>query len=505
MKNTLLISILITISFISCNKVDQIILTPFTDGEKWGFIDSEKNIVLNTIYDDAFPFSEGLAAIKKDDKWGYINLKGEEVIIPLKYDFAGSFHNGYAIVRQYGKWGYIDMKGNEIIPPEKYDFVGEFSEGLAIVCLRDKYGFMNKDGQVVVEPKYDLVWDFTSGKAKVFQNKRFGYIDKKGEEIVPVKYDLIFDFKNNIALAKQNTRWSFINSNGNEVKELNYEYIWDCDNLGYYKVFKNDKYGFIDNKGEEIILPKYDYTEDFKNNVSIVKKNNSYGIIDRYGKEIIPLVYQNIDFLNQVALKTNSEINGEEYLNQYGQINLNYSMSENNIPNPPEEELKEGKFIDERTNREYGWKKIGTQVWMTENLKFKTEDSKCFTFKKIEDCDKYGVYYTWEALIQSNVCPEGWRVPTDQDWKKLIEFCGGDKEAYSKLIEGGSEGLQLKLGGYYFNGKTLDNEDNYGYYWTISEDDNKNGICYWVNKDEQSILQFPSKKNHMRSVICIKE
>ncbi len=48
-------------------------------------------------YEDAQEFSEGLAAVKKDGKWGYINEQGK-VVVPFQYDVAYIFNEGYAVV-----------------------------------------------------------------------------------------------------------------------------------------------------------------------------------------------------------------------------------------------------------------------------------------------------------------------------------------------------------------------------------------------------------------------
>ena len=64
-------------------------------------------------YDEVGSFSEGLAVVMKDDKYGYINKKGEEVVEP-KYDDASSFSEGIAPVREGDNWYIIDKKGKVI-------------------------------------------------------------------------------------------------------------------------------------------------------------------------------------------------------------------------------------------------------------------------------------------------------------------------------------------------------------------------------------------------------
>ncbi len=64
------------------------------------------------IYDMIFGFEEGLAVIKQNGKWGFINKKGK-LEIPCIYEYVNSFKEGLARVEQDGKRGYINTKGVE--------------------------------------------------------------------------------------------------------------------------------------------------------------------------------------------------------------------------------------------------------------------------------------------------------------------------------------------------------------------------------------------------------
>ena len=59
-------------------------------------------------------FHEGLARVKKNGKYGYINKEGEEVI-KCQYDDASNFHEGLAAVKKNEKKYYIDNLGNELV------------------------------------------------------------------------------------------------------------------------------------------------------------------------------------------------------------------------------------------------------------------------------------------------------------------------------------------------------------------------------------------------------
>ncbi|WP_198400783.1 WG repeat-containing protein, partial [Campylobacter rectus] len=85
--------------------------------------------------------NEKLFVNEIDDKYGYVNAKGEQVI-ECKFDEAYSFTEDLAVVKKDGKYGYINTKGEQIIEC-KFDLVRSFSEGLARVKKDSKYGYIN--------------------------------------------------------------------------------------------------------------------------------------------------------------------------------------------------------------------------------------------------------------------------------------------------------------------------------------------------------------------------
>jgi len=89
---------------------------PFSDegyaavkrGQKWGFIDVNGNVVIDFIFEDALSFGQHLAAVKQDGLWGYISLLGKVVIEPIFLD-AKSFSNGSAPVLTERGWQFISL------------------------------------------------------------------------------------------------------------------------------------------------------------------------------------------------------------------------------------------------------------------------------------------------------------------------------------------------------------------------------------------------------------
>jgi len=97
---------------------------------------------------DAKGFSEGYAAVKIDEKYGYIDKAGKVVIKP-QFDEAKLFKEGFAAIAIDDKYGLIDKKGNMILEP-KFDESGSFTEGLVPVKLDDRWRYIDKTGKFVI-------------------------------------------------------------------------------------------------------------------------------------------------------------------------------------------------------------------------------------------------------------------------------------------------------------------------------------------------------------------
>jgi len=116
---------------------------------------------------------------------------------------------------------------------------------------------------------------------------------------------------------------------------------------------------------------------------------------------------------------------------------------------------------DPRDNQSYRTVQIGGQVWMAENLNYAVEGSR-FYLDDTVFCDKLGRLYRYELAL--TVCPEGWHLPSDEEWKTMEIAMGmkpkeADKNDYRgirknmvlELVEGGSSGFDIKFGGAYKN------------------------------------------------------
>ncbi|MBO6136258.1 MAG: hypothetical protein J6P30_06705 [Fibrobacter sp.] len=87
-------------------------------------------------------------------------------------------------------------------------------------------------------------------------------------------------------------------------------------------------------------------------------------------------------------------------------------------------------FTDSRDGKTYKMVKIGEQTWMAENLNYQTETSFCYNDDTTQ-CSVFGHYYSRAEAL--NACPDGWHLPSNEEWDTLIAEVGGPDSANAKL------------------------------------------------------------------------
>ncbi|MCL2689813.1 MAG: hypothetical protein FWE57_08215 [Chitinispirillia bacterium] len=110
-------------------------------------------------------------------------------------------------------------------------------------------------------------------------------------------------------------------------------------------------------------------------------------------------------------------------------------------------------FTDSRDGQTYRTVKIGTQVWMAQNLNFNANGSRCHN-DRADACARFGRLYDWSTALTA--CPAGWRLPGLNDWQVLVKSAGGDETAGNRLKAKGGGWLKNRDGG-------IGGTDDYGF------------------------------------------
>jgi len=210
-------------------------LAPKRIGPKVGFIDAAGQFKIPATFDEALPFSEGLAAVQVDNKWGFIDTEGHLVIRP-QYAGAYYFREGVATVDSELGTQIVDKSGATVSDAfETVDFV---AEGRVPVLRNRKWGFLNLQGKIVIPIVYESMWPFSGGVAAVQRGNKWGYIDRDGKEVIPFQFDEAGPFANGLAPTKVGDESGFIDRAGKFVFHLKFNYssgFFGSDSSGLFR------------------------------------------------------------------------------------------------------------------------------------------------------------------------------------------------------------------------------------------------------------------------------
>jgi hypothetical protein len=279
-------------------------------GDKWGYIDENGVEVIPVQYDSVFHFSDGLSVVISNLTAFFIDKTGNQALTVNGFSANNSFSEGLASISQKGadgyslKFGFMDRSGAEVIPCV-YDGVTSFADGLSIVSVVDstgfgyKFGVIDKSGVIVVEPKYAKIDEYTNGMSRIISNNLYGFIDKSGNEVVPPKYEFAGQFNSEgYAVVQLNKRYGVIDAAGKEVIPPKYDSVYTGLYEGLAAVEQDGKVGFVDGNGNEVIPLIYDALGAetatycyFSQGLAPVSLNGRFGFIDKSGKEVIPFQY----------------------------------------------------------------------------------------------------------------------------------------------------------------------------------------------------------------------
>lgn len=280
-------------------------ITYFTTGDvglaiknnKYGFINLKGEVLISFTYDDAFPFYEGIASVKYNNRWFYINEQGVKVLSDSLITGYQPTHSSKAIVYDSTKVSKSNKLGT--ILPTMVEYMNKvqkpgYKQGL--------YDFNKKI--LLTKMDFDEISGYSEeGLMKVVKDGKVGLLNENNKLIIPIEYDEIGNFADGLILAKKG-KWGIINKKNKVIIPFQYNKIGSLRN-GLAFTENNNKVGYIDKKNNCIIKADFDFCwhGDFIDEMALVKKNNKYGYINKLGKTVLPTIYDDaLPFVNSKAL-----------------------------------------------------------------------------------------------------------------------------------------------------------------------------------------------------------
>ena len=320
----------------------------FRKDKLYGIADMKGKVIVPPIYQEIgeHGFVDDVIPVKRQNKWGYVNIFGNEFIL-TRYDYVSYFFNGYglAVADDEGKTGCIDSNGIAVIPiiydansscefDEGYD-VGVDKKWLEVGIEHDDknnyhFGCVDRENNIIVPLRYlasicnfgkELRQDSPDFQGKYslaidMETQKRGLIDKTGKFVFPVIYDSIAEINPDWYLVSVNDKYGYID----EQREVLIPFKFD-NAFGFYdnlaRVFVEEGIGYIDRQGDYIIEPKpYTAASDFEYGLATVSKGEwltsswKSGLIDKQGRLLLPIIYDYIRILgaNEVEVKKDGVI-----------------------------------------------------------------------------------------------------------------------------------------------------------------------------------------------------
>ena len=256
----------------------------FVENGKVGLKDATDRVVLFAVYDGiVFTGTDTPICVCKDGKWGLTDVNGR-TIADTKYDNLSGTCNGRILAGKDDRGGFLDYDGKEVIPLI-YENVQAFTDAeycfgtpCALVQKDGKWGTINTNGEVIIPFEYDNAED-KNGKVLVVKDGKYGVINHKNEFLIPLGDDAIFFHDYNIVGVFNDSTYYAMNLASMEKIETDYriETIF----LGEYAV--------VCNNGEATFIKG-------------VRKNVAKNVIDKKLNVLLPEWHEDIIILDNDEL-----------------------------------------------------------------------------------------------------------------------------------------------------------------------------------------------------------
>lgn len=273
---------------------DEPALFPIRDGNQWGFINRDGEVVIEPQWDRAWEFSDGFARVLNTNDgtaltFGIVDPNGSNAMYE-EFTYLDDLSDGLIAFATGGErlafgylpfgasWGYMDVKGNIVIEPQ-FEDAGAFVDGMAAVQIDSAPGYINNSGEFLIEPGViqdsQYAEQFSDGRALVWSHDFVaGYIDEHGELIIEHQFYRASHFSEGLAAVSFDVgEMGYIDLHGNVVIEprfLSAGRFSDGLAPASIETDHGPKFGFIDLNGDEVISFEFDYAGEFSNGIAPV-------------------------------------------------------------------------------------------------------------------------------------------------------------------------------------------------------------------------------------------
>ncbi len=293
---------------------------------KWGIINQEGEVVIQPSYEEMIVIPDKTKdvficiynvneetgtyqtkAINSKDETIFTGYEQIEALDNIDKNSNVWYEENVLRIKKNGKYGLIDLNGKELLPAE-YDEITvlEGIENSLIIKKDGKVGLVNDTGSVIIDANYKgikgLGDTYKDGYITIDEQGKYGLISATKKQILENKYDEILQvpLKEYYAI-KENGKQKLINSNGEALIDSGFDEIKSTTTNGIIFV-KDNLYGEMNTSGEVTIKADYQELKEVKEQIYIAKQNNKYGIIDGLGNGLTAFEYDGMTYNEKADL-----------------------------------------------------------------------------------------------------------------------------------------------------------------------------------------------------------
>lgn len=265
----------------------------------WHLFDRNGKKKSRHTYQAIVPQATGLMPAKLNNRWGYINQQGEEILV-CRYDTTYAFEGNLARVRFSDSMGVINKEGVWQIRPFA-DFITILSPTRFIARNQQNHQLLDEKGEVLLQTPHVLT-PITGGLLEINEYKQYGLFDLNGNRLTPTEFEWISELQEaEIYLAKRYGKRGILSKDGTTFigeSDKTFDELFEMKE-GYIAARIGSQQGFVDSQGRLRISNRYDSVRLFSDNYAAVQLMGRWGYIDKGDRFRIQPLFEEAGFFEE--------------------------------------------------------------------------------------------------------------------------------------------------------------------------------------------------------------
>ena len=283
---------------------------------KYGIVNLEGEIVAPAKFQSIEDYGQEYALLQTEDKAGLFHYASQKLQLPSMFEELSLWKNNLFIVKKDQKYGIINVKG-DFLHPIVFDAVTEYPNNMLVAVRNGKMGWIDSMGRMFIVCKYDSVGDWYGGYSPAKLKGKWGMIDSLGKVMIPFQYTALRTSLNanggeaEMAMSpymlndsaytwvrNEENLWGITTRNGQEVISCKYDSVYPCNlNKNLFITKLSGRFGLVNKQNEELLAPAYaDFYETSKG-FFVARQGTRFALIASTGEPITSFKYQEIQYI----------------------------------------------------------------------------------------------------------------------------------------------------------------------------------------------------------------